>query len=59
MRFCELQKGDKFFFLAAHKNTGGSVYRKVGKSTYVYNSDSKNLWKFWTPDYTVVCKAEG
>lgn len=50
MTFKDLPKGAKFFF----KSSLNTVYRKVGKTKYVYDSDTKNRWKFWTPKITRV-----
>lgn len=47
MKFSELKINDKFYM-------GSSLYRKVGKNLYTYDSDKNALWKYWTPPHTCV-----
>lgn len=52
VKFSELKEGQKFIFSSAFADN--SVYRKVTKTTYTYDSDKYNIDTFWTPEYTYV-----
>jgi len=48
MKFSKLKIGDKFCF------QNSTVYKKVSRCLYTYDSDTKAVWKYWTPNYTNV-----
>lgn len=61
MVFSNLTIGSRFCFTHHKHDVGESnvkttVYRKVNEENYVYDTDTKNVWKYWTASYTIISK---